>query len=45
MIDGLQSANNGHIGADLLAYSLGLGSDQGSVQLAGISQHLDHVML
>jgi hypothetical protein len=29
LIVGLQSANNGHIGADLLANSLGLGSDLG----------------
>ena len=30
MIIGLQSSDNGHIGADLLANSLGLGSDLGS---------------
>lgn len=38
--DGLQTAYNGHVGADLLASSLGLG-----VQLTGVATHLDHAII
>ena len=38
--DGLQTAYNGHVGADLLASSLGLG-----VQLTGVAPHLDHAII
>jgi hypothetical protein len=40
MIVGLQFANNGYIGADLLAHSLGLG-----VQLAGVTPQLDGAII